>query len=151
MNSEERPESMHDLEERNCEFCGELFYAHHGLQRYCPEKFGKKDYCKYEQKKMLSEKRLADTAIKLAQANVPIHHEQDPLDKNIAILREELGPYGQRKITNDFLDIKGYDLKFYTTKLKIGENNDVALVVGPYLLEWIDNVGELAKFKITRS
>ena len=151
MNSEERPYSMHDPEERNCEFCTDIFYAVHGLQRYCPEKYGKKDYCKYQQKKLLNEKRLADLAIKLAHAYVPIQHEKDPLYKNIAILREELGPYGQRKLTNDFLDEKGYNLNYYTAKIKKGENNDVALVVGPYLLEWIDNVGELAKFKITRS
>ena len=46
MDSEQRPFSTHFMEERMCEYCSEIFIAHHGLQRYCPEKYGKKDDCK---------------------------------------------------------------------------------------------------------
>jgi hypothetical protein len=34
----------------NCNYCGDTFVKKHRLQKYCPTKYGKKDYCKYQKK-----------------------------------------------------------------------------------------------------
>ena len=150
ISSIERPNGNHDLEERECEFCGDLFYVHHGLQRYCPEKFGRINYCKEEQKKMLSQSQLADMVIKLAQGGVVLY-EEDPTEMNIIILSEILGPYGQKTTTNEVLDNKGYSMPHYTARVAKNESNELVLVVGPCSLEWIGQTGEISTFKITKS
>ncbi len=38
---------------KKCAYCYDYFEMHHRLQKYCPEKFGKKDYCKLGQKSLL--------------------------------------------------------------------------------------------------
>ena len=38
---------------KKCAYCYDYFEMHHRLQKYCPEKFGKKDYCKLGQKILL--------------------------------------------------------------------------------------------------
>jgi hypothetical protein len=63
MDSEQRPFSTHFMEERMCEYCSEIFIAHHGLQRYCPEKYGKKDDCKAEQKKWWKRNALLNASL----------------------------------------------------------------------------------------
>lgn len=151
MDSEERPFSMHDFEERNCEFCTDIFYAHHGLQRYCPEKYGKKDYCKYEQKKLLSEKKLAEAAEKLNKAGINVYSDQDPIESNLKILAELLGPFGQTTVTSAILDSKNYSMLHYNARVFKNESNDFILVVGPYSLDWIGQNGDILIFKITKS
>jgi hypothetical protein len=151
MDSEERPFSMHDLEERTCAFCGELFYAHHGLQQYCPEKYGKRDFCKYGQKKMMTEKKLAEAAEKLHKAGINVYSDQNPLEKNIEILAEQLGSYGQTTVSSIVLDTKGYSMQHYNARVSKNESNDFLLVVGPYALDWIGQTGDILTFKISRS
>jgi hypothetical protein len=150
MTSEENPWSTHGLEERTCEFCGDLFYAHHGLQRYCPEKNGRINYCKNEQKKLLSQSKLADMVIKLAKGGVT-SYEEDPTERNIQILAEELGPYGQITTTSEVLDKKGYSMSHYTARVPNSGSNELLLVVGSYTLEWIGQTGEILTFKIKKS
>ena len=129
MDSEERPYSMHDPEERNCEFCGELFYAHHGLQRYCPEKFGKKDYCKYEQKKMLNEKRLAERVIELAKTGMKVYQENQ-LDKNKKALSQIMGSDWQKTIDSRVLDNASYDISHFDSRSSINGTNSFLIHVG---------------------
>ena len=81
MDSEQRPFSTHFMEERMCEYCSEIFIAHHGLQRYCPEKYGKKDDCKAEQKKMVKEQRLAERVIELSHSGMKVYPETQ-IDRN---------------------------------------------------------------------
>ena len=38
---------------RSCPYCGTKFMADHMLQIYCPEKYGKKNYCKNRQKRRI--------------------------------------------------------------------------------------------------
>jgi hypothetical protein len=151
MESIEKPFSMHDLEERPCAYCGELFYATHGLQQYCPDKFGKINYCKYEQKKMMTEKKLAEAAEKLHKAGINVYSDQDPIEKNIGILAEQLGPYGQTTVISTALDSKGYSMQHYTARVSKNGSNDFVLVVGPYALDWIGQNGDILTFKITKS
>lgn len=151
MNSVKRPFSMHNPEESICSFCGELFYSHHGLQQYCPDKHGIRDYCRKEQKKMVSENRLAELAAKLSKAGINVNSDIDPSEKNIEILSEELGPYAQKTVTNETLDAKGYSIPHYTARVLKNGSNEYLLVVGPYTLEWISQSGDILIFKITKS
>ena len=151
MDSEERPFSMHDMEERQCAYCGDFFYATHGLQQYCPNKFGKMEYCKYEQKKMMSEKKLAEAAEKLHKAGINVYSDQHPIEKNIAILAEQLGSYGQTTVASNILKSKGYIIQHYNARVARNGTNDFVLVVGPYSLDWIGQNGDILTFKITKS
>ena len=109
MNSKQRPYSMHKLEKRVCLYCSEIYYAHHGLQRYCPEKFGKKDYCKYAQKKMVEEKRLAERVVELSKTGMSVR-EETPLEKNNHALTLIMGSDEQKTVEGTLLDLHGYDI-----------------------------------------
>jgi hypothetical protein len=150
MDSEERPYSMHDLEQRPCAFCGDFFYAHHGLQQYCPEKFGKKDFCKYEQKKMLNEKRLAEHAEKLAKAGMQVY-ANDQLEKNKQALSEIMGSDRQKAVDSMSLDSVGYDISHFDSKTPISGTNKFLIHVGDYTLEWIKQEETLLTFKISKT
>ena len=149
MDSEDRPYSMHDPEERTCEFCGELFYSHHGLQRYCPEKFGKKDYCKYEQKKMLNEKRLAERVTELARAGMKVYLDT-ALDKNKQVLSEIMGSDWHKTVDSSLLDNVGYEITHFDSKTTISGTNKFLIHVGDHTLEWVGQEGTVLTFKITK-
>ncbi len=149
MDSEERPFSMHDPEERLCEFCTDIFYAHHGLQRYCPEKFGKKDYCKYEQKKLLTETRLAERVTELAKAGMNVYQDT-PLDRNKKAIFEIMGSDWQKTVDSSLLDSVGYQINHFDSKTLINETNMFLIHVGDYTLEWIGQEGTVLIFKITK-
>jgi hypothetical protein len=149
MDSEERPFSMHDPEERTCEYCDELFYAHHGLQRYCPEKYGKKDYCKYEQKKMLNEKRLAEQVKELAKTGMKVCQETQ-LEKNKQALLIIMGSNGQKMVDSNLLDGVGFDITHFDSKIAVYGTNKFLIHVGDYTLEWVGQEGAVLTFKITK-
>lgn len=148
--STERPWGSHDLEERMCEYCGEYFYAHHGLQRYCPEKFGRKDYCKYEQKKLFAEKKLADNSIDLTRGGRVPYYEPDSLTKNVGILCELMSDSVNKNISSDILDQKGYKVKVYDFKERILGKNSFRIHAGEFIIEWIGQDNSISTFKITR-
>lgn len=45
---------------RVCPYCNDEFIAHHKLQRYCPKKFGKINYCKNRMKTINKKNHLAN-------------------------------------------------------------------------------------------
>lgn len=150
MDSEERPYSMHDPEERICEFCTDIFYADHGLQRYCPEKYGKKHYCKYEQKKMLNEKRLAERVTELAKAGIKVY--PDPaLVRNKQALSEIMGSDWHKTVDSTLLDNLGYEIAQFDSKTPINGTNRFLIQVGDYALEWVGQEGTVLTFKITKT
>jgi hypothetical protein len=149
MDSEERPFSMHDMEERPCAYCGELFYATHGLQQYCPEKFGRVNYCKYEQKKMLNEKRLAERVTELAKAGMKVYQDT-ALDRNKKALSEIMGSEWQKTVDSTLLDSVGYDITHFDFKSPINGTNKFLIHVGDYTLEWVGQEGTVLTFKITK-
>jgi hypothetical protein len=149
MTSEERPFSLHDPEDRECEFCGEMFYAHHGLQRYCPEKFGKKDYCKNQQKKLMNEKRLADRVIELTKSGINLSLTP-PLEKNKQILNSIMGFESMKIVSSNDLDLYGFDIRYYDYRIPKNDTEMFVLYVGDYNIEWIDFNETLLTFKITR-
>ena len=149
MDSEERPFSMHDPEDRNCEFCTDIFYADHGLQRYCPEKYGKKNYCKYEQKKMLSEKRLADRVTELAKTGMKVN-QNTALDKNKQGFEIMMGSDGQKIVNSSLLDNFDFDINYFDYRTPINGTNKFLIHIGEFTLEWIGEDGTNLIFKITR-
>ena len=149
MDSEERPFSMHDMEERPCAYCGELFYATHGLQQYCPEKFGRVNYCKYEQKKMLNEKRLAERVTELAKAGMKVYQDTQ-LDKNKEALSKIMGSDWQKTVDSTLLDNVGYEITHFDSKMPINGTNKFLIHVGNFTLEWIGQEGTVLTFKITK-
>lgn len=149
MDSEERPFSMHDPEDRNCEFCTEIFYADHGLQRYCPEKYGKKNYCKYEQKKMLSEKRLAERVTELAKTGMKVNLNT-ALDNNKQGFEIMMGSDGQKIVNSSLLDNFDFDINYFDYKTPINGTNKFLIHIGEFTLEWIGEDGTNLIFKITR-
>ena len=149
MDSEERPFSMHDMEERQCAYCGDFFYATHGLQQYCPNKFGKMEYCKYEQKKMMSEKRLAERVTELARAGMKVYQDT-ALDRNKKVLSEIMGSDWQKTLDSSLLDNAGYEITHFDSKTPINGTNKFLIHVGDFTLEWIGQEGTVLTFKITK-
>ena len=149
MDSEERPFSMHDPEDRNCEFCTDIFYADHGLQRYCPEKYGKKNYCKYEQKKMLSEKRLAERVTELAKSGMKVN-QNTALDNNKQGFEIMMGSDGQKIVNSSLLDNFDFDINYFDYRTPINGTNKFLIHIGEFTLEWIGEDGTNLIFKIIR-
>jgi hypothetical protein len=150
MDSTERPYSMHDLEERTCEYCGDVFCAHHGLQKYCPEKFGKKRYCLYKQKEMLNETKLATLTDILLNDHVVPNSIEGPLEKNRRVLKEIMGIDIGKRVSSDLLDGKGFDPKLYDSRYKIPDSKVYAVMIGDYSIEWVETNGDLLIFKIMK-
>ena len=149
MTSEENPWSTHGLEERTCEFCGELFYAHHGLQRYCPEKYNRKDYCKNQQKKMASEAKLAEKATELAKLGLKVNPER-PAEINRNSIHVIMGGEIQKLVNSQVLDQIGFDINHFDMRTPIPGTNNYLVHIGEYTLEWIGQEGTLLTFKITK-
>lgn len=132
-----------------CAHCGDMFIAHHDLQQYCPEKNGRKDFCKYQQKKLVSESRLADKVIELSKAGVRLY-EPNPVEKNENRLEAIMGSDSQKIVTSILLDQVDYEVPYFTSKVPIAGTAKFLVTVGRFTLELIDKNGDLLTFKITR-
>lgn len=135
---------------KTCEYCGNEFESHHGLQRYCPEKFGRINYCKNEQKKLINERKLADLVQDVAGAVNQIENQQNQLEINIQILNEIIGNKESVVVSGKKMDSMGYDIRYYSARRINEENGLIELVVGPFILEWIDNSDIEQTFKISK-
>lgn len=149
MDSGHRPFSTHFMEERMCEYCSEIFIAHHGLQRYCPEKYGKKNDCKAEQKKMVEEKRLADRVIELSHSGMKVYPETQ-IDKNYQALSKIMGSDLEKMVECRLLDDFGYEISHFNLRRAINGGKDFLIQVGDFTLEWMRQEGTVLTFKITR-
>ena len=113
---------------RLCPYCRESFVADHLSRFYCPDKNGRKNFCKNRQK------RINDNLRK--SGNVLIEHRKNPMqvfieepllnekdidqiiintqkDKNISILSEFLGDEKFIEVTERELLEKGFDSKLF--------------------------------------
>ena len=149
MDSEHRPFSTHFMEERLCEYCSEIFYAHHGLQRYCPDKYGKKNYCKDKQKKMAEEKRLTERIIELSHTGMTVYPETQ-LDRNYQALSKIMGSDLEKTVECKLLDYFGYEISYFNSRTAINGTNYFLIHVGDFTLDWIGQEGTVLTFKITR-
>jgi hypothetical protein len=137
------------FEERVCAFCGDIFIAHHGHQRYCPKKYGRVNHCKHEQKARVSEYRLAERAMELAKIGMSVY-EQTPYDKNLSALRQIMG-YEKEKIVTDYLlDELGFDPEHFISKTIIPNSNAYTVNIGEFDITLINEKFKLLTFKITR-
>lgn len=142
--------SWHKPMEKICTFCGDVFISTHGLQQYCPEKYGKSDYCKYEQKKMVSEKKLLEYVKEVNEAKKPQVYNMSPLERNIHILDTILGPTYKIRTESERLHAMGYEINVFSRRVFAGNSDYISLVVGPFELRWIGQVGEISRFSIQR-
>ncbi len=149
-NSIERPFGSHGPEERICAFCGDAFVSTHGLQQYCPEKFGKKDYCKLEQKKLLTQKKLLELAQEVAIINNPPIEQLTPLERNIQVLDTILGNNYRVKTNSDQLDAMGFNINIYSRRIIEGKSDYVTLVFGSISLVWKKQNESISTFTIIR-
>ncbi len=147
--STDRPWGNHDLDSRFCEYCGDEFYSSHGLQRYCPEKFGRHQYCKNQQKKLLSESKLAEKANALAKIGMKVAHEEQ-LEKNKHILSSLMGSDWQKMVDSETLDSLGYDINYFDSRSTKNESNGYLLHLSEFTLEWIGQISTALTFNITR-
>ena len=150
MDSTDRPFSMHDPEERTCSYCGDIFYSYHGLQQYCPFKFGKRNYCKDQQKKMLAEDKLSQAAEKWARTGLPVYAKETPLDFNFRVLWEIMGSESEKVISSDLLDEKGYIASVYESRTQTSGTYASIIKIGCYNVAWIGQNGANFTFKITK-
>lgn len=51
-----KPVSLESDRLRICPYCNNEFFAHHKLQKYCPKKYNKRDYCKNRMKSITNNK-----------------------------------------------------------------------------------------------
>ena len=149
MNTMEQEIEQEAANYKFCGYCGDMFIAHHDLQQYCPEKNGRKDYCKYQQKKMVNENRLAEKVIELSKAGVRLY-EPKAIEKNENRLEAIMGSDSQKIVTSILLDLVGYQVSNFTSKVPIKGTCTFLLTVGHFTLELIDNNGDLLTFKVTR-
>ncbi len=132
---------------KTCEFCGDEFDSHHGLQRYCPEKFGRKDYCKYAQKNLVNERKLAELVNEIASAVKLLEPIKSQLTRNIEILKSLIQDKDQIVISSTELEQSGFKIGVYNSKIRTS-NSKCLLVIGNYSIDWIDYNGKEFKFII---
>ena len=157
-----------------CEYCHETFEADHMLRKYCPQKYGVIDFCKYERKKEREKEKLA------AKENVGLQTQKPPLvwrriipvkkgpainpvrvvevpskptidERTENLLRIERlmdgaisKNFAMEEIDRSRLDILIIDGKIPDPR----DNNYFLLVLGDYFIYWIDiNVIQITKYK----
>lgn len=135
---------------KTCEFCGDEFESHHGLQRYCPEKYGRRNYCKNEQKKLVSEHKLAELVQEVATAYNQIENPQNQLEKNIKILEELSGMDNSGIIYSKQLDRRGFDIRHYSFKRINDDSGLIEVIFGTYVLDWISHSEMERTFKVKK-
>lgn len=141
MNSEiEFPEELL----RTCPYCGESFIANHELRQFCPEKYGRANYCKHKYKALLEEKRLAGQEI-LKPHVKKIEH--DSLKNNEGILKKLIGIFKERVVSKDLLTSMGYQFDKYLHKYPESWGGYSA-IVGKYTLEETEVKQMIPTYKI---
>ena len=134
-------------EERFCAYCGESFYAWHGLQKYCPEKNGKAYYCKNEHKKLLAEGKLVKKAEEYAKV-LAYTMESAGLLKNRDILNTIMGGRNQKFVSESELDQAGFNIHFYDDRNLIPGTKRYVLTIGNYKVERKSMPDNLLTFNI---
>jgi ribosomal protein S27AE len=129
---------------RTCPYCGVSFIANHGLRQFCPEKYGRANYCKHQYKALLEEKKLAGVGI----STQPIRQvEHDPVKNNEGILRKLLGILKVRIVSKDLLISMGYQFDKYWFKYPESWVR-YSVIIGRYTLEEIEENQKIPTYKI---
>jgi len=61
-----------------------------------------------------------------------------------------MGSYEQKTVESTLLDLHGYDIHYFDSKIPINGTTNFLIHVGNFTLEWIRPEGTILYFKITR-
>jgi len=133
---------------QTCAYCNEQFYSNSSERMYCPEKYGKKNYCKQEQKKLVSEKKLAETVAQLSNSGIALKEGESSFERSIRGLVSIMGTGDLKFVTGDLLDRYHVNLNDLQHRTLDSENRPV-IIIGNYKITWLEYLDTIFKFKIT--
>ncbi len=134
---------------KQCEFCGDIFISHHGLQQYCPEKYGRKDYCKNAQKKLVNERKLAELVNDIASAVKLLEPVKSQLSINVDIIKRLMFGIDQLVVSSEELEKSGFKIGVYNSKIRT-PNDKCLLIIGNYTIDWVEYDSKEIKFLIKK-
>lgn len=135
---------------QTCRFCGEVFISNSPERMYCPEKHGKKNYCKQEQKKLVQEAKLAELVEQLTDGGIILKPGESSLERSIRGLQAIMGDESRRIVSGDLLDryhVNINDLQDRT----IDDDKKPVIILGNYRITWLEDKDNIFKFKITNN
>ena len=131
-----------------CRFCGDVFIANSPERMYCPEKYGKKNYCKQEQKKLVQEAKLAELVEQLTDGGIILKPGESSFDRSIRGLQALMGNETIMHVSGERLEqfhINIQDLQGRT----IDDDKKPVIIIGNYRITWLEHKDNIFKFKIT--
>lgn len=121
---------------RKCAYCGDEFVATHKLRQFCPEKYGRTDYCKYKQKALIAESHLVQEPLNMIKGGVvPPSKQESHLAKNIRILDKIMNDSNSKLVSPNELSFYGYDIYEFNERHKISDNEQYVIKVGDYCMK----------------
>lgn len=153
-----------DLEvfKRTCLYCGdELAHNCHKSRKFCPEKYGQNDHCKYHYKLLRQQNLIAGeelpTTIKASLQNLTLQMEDPPpmevqsnvienpvlvnesnndRENNISFLSHRLGDQDEVIIDLKEMLQSKYNFKVFDNKEAFPDSNYFYNIVGEYAIWW---------------
>jgi len=136
-----------DPYKRICLYCGDSFTAHHGLQRYCPNKYGIVNYCKNQQKQKVNEKNLANLAKEVNKLLEHFQIEEKVENNNHLILEIVFQNTVSKRVKRTRLINMGFDFKDYPARV-YNSQGLIVLKYGDFYLDWVEEVDNDLIFKV---
>lgn len=158
---------------RICPYDNEKFMANHKLRGFCPQKYGKKDYCKTKYKELQAEARLVANSVPAAQvikppqvvteqavaipivsstqlATVEVKVKLDPIIRKQIIekIEELLEGDKWREFSEEEVDQSGLDFSLFDKKIPLPNSNLFRTEIGNYSIFWT-HANKLLITKIT--
>ncbi len=135
---------------KTCPYCKCEFVVIHELQIYCPEKYGKQNYCKYKQKQLIEENRLAQVASLYSISQSTDHRKQlSTLEHNILVLDKLLGYQNENTVSSLKLDELKFDIRTFSYRITDAEYPTI--VLGPFKLSLLLINNLIFTFKISKN
>ncbi len=143
-----------------CAYCQEDFMANHMLRKCCPQKFGKKDYCKNHLKVLRDEAKLVDAGwhpiqefkpppklpeqtnvlpvVPASQMVVETPTRPDTLkrSKMIEIIKVLLDGQNSGEFSDDEIDQAELDLTIFDRRILLPNSNLYYIEIGNYAIFW---------------
>ncbi len=117
---------------RLCAFCGEEFMTNHGTRQFCPQKFGKANYCKQKYAQALKEYKLVNS---IDQGDGAVFYDNS-IASNIRIL-DELSKGTERDLSLAEFNRYNFMLTHYEGRMPIMDTGLYQISIGKYILTWI--------------
>jgi hypothetical protein len=138
---------------RICPYCEEEFIANHMLREYCPEKNGKKDYCKNRYKRILMNQNLEDQDddVQDYEENTSVDKPDDVDELNRLFIEGREDTYFASDLIGahlreeqylilpiDYLSFKGMNYSAYDELFQIPGTYLFIATYGPFAIAWIE-------------